>query len=99
MSRDDDGYWRKVGWCAHALGLPFTATDHEVLAHEQKQRAKAQDLLEGATWFEIFCAELRKGLKPTVPDYCEQGDGKWEDHPPDAFAAAQKAATIFIVEK
>ena len=90
--------WRKVGWHAHAFGLPAMATDTAVLRHEKCLRGRKLGL-DRATWFDIFCVELREGMTPTVPDYCAQGDANWSEYPPKAFEAAQKAAEIFLAKK
>lgn len=96
MNNEDRLYWATLGWHAHALGLPPTISDANVLDHERAMRAKAANLPEDATWFAIFCAELKSGLNPTVPTYCECDEVGWEHDPQQAILGAQAAAVIFL---
>ncbi len=90
-------YWQKIGYMAKSFGLEPTVSDVDVLNHERMQRAEKQGLDPEATWFQVYCAELRAGLQPTTPDYFDSENMvDWEDRPNDAFMAAEQAAQIFL---
>lgn len=96
MDDTEKFYWMKVGYMAHSFGMPPDSEDGDVLAHEQATRAAAQGLSTDTSWFQIFCAELKAGVEPAVPDYCECGDVDWFEDPKRAINPAKLAAEVFL---
>lgn len=98
-AEEERKYFQRVGYMAKTFGLPPETKDHEILEHERKLRAEARNLTAEANWFQVYCAEFKAGLKPTVPDYCELTGVDTEERPEQAFLLAEAAAQIFMVKE
>ncbi len=96
-----DLHQRLVGWHAHKFGLSHEADEDEVMDHDRKLRAQAQNLPEDANWFRVFCAELKSGIKnPTILAFWDSDGGlSWSDDPSMALDPAREAHTIFCKEE
>ena len=97
ISENTRVYYQRVGAMTSRYNLPVGSTDKEVLEYEREVRSKRANLGPSASWFEIFCVELRDyKTEPEVPSYCDCKDVRdWQNSPQAAIVIAQQAANIF----
>lgn len=105
----DEHLLLKMGWLAHKFEISPDQGPEAILDEYKRKRAKERGLKRDASWFEIFCTEIRDGISTDVPYEFreiqrtnhsgtreEVEDATWQENIRIALRAAQAAAKIFM---